>query len=248
MRLRDLLRGGSIGLVAPLVVAACADTPADVVRGRVTKIVDGDSFEIGAVAIRLRGVDAFEGRQSCGLGAAAWACGKAGATKLAELVGSDELACEKVEIDDYGRVVAACRRGELDLGAEIVRAGLALAYRRYDHRYVAVEEEACRARRGAWQSTFVAPWDERRGERRAHAAPCAAAAPSTATGAGSPNDNGSTCAEPRIKGNVNRNGARIYHVPGSRSYDNTVIDTARGERWFCSEADAVHAGWRAPGG
>ena len=47
-----------------------------------------------------------------------------------------------------------------------------------------------------------------------------------------------------IKGNVSSMGERIYHPPGCRYYNATVIDPNRGERWFCSEADAVAAGWR----
>jgi hypothetical protein len=48
-----------------------------------------------------------------------------------------------------------------------------------------------------------------------------------------------------IKGNVSiDSGERIYHVPGQRYYDETVIRQAYGERWFCSEAEARRAGWR----
>jgi len=48
-----------------------------------------------------------------------------------------------------------------------------------------------------------------------------------------------------IKGNISvSSGAKIYHVPGDKSYDQTVIDPAKGERWFCTEAEAVAAGWR----
>lgn len=46
-----------------------------------------------------------------------------------------------------------------------------------------------------------------------------------------------------IKGNIGSNG-RIYHVPGSASYDATKIDVSKGERWFCTEAEARAAGWR----
>jgi hypothetical protein len=49
-----------------------------------------------------------------------------------------------------------------------------------------------------------------------------------------------------IKGNINGAGERIYHVPGGASYDETRIDPARGERYFCSEREARDAGWRAP--
>jgi len=45
-----------------------------------------------------------------------------------------------------------------------------------------------------------------------------------------------------IKGNIGAE--RIYHVPGSQYYEQTVIDKDKGERWFCSEADASRAGWR----
>jgi hypothetical protein len=51
-----------------------------------------------------------------------------------------------------------------------------------------------------------------------------------------------------IKGNVSiGSGERIYHVPGQRYYDVTVIDPTYGERWFCSEAEAREAGWRKSG-
>jgi hypothetical protein len=29
--------------------------------------------------------------------------------------------------------------------------------------------------------------------------------------------------------------ARIYHVPGQRYYDKTLINLSKGERWFCTE-------------
>src|SRR5262249_5411177 len=48
----------------------------------------------------------------------------------------------------------------------------------------------------------------------------------------------------RDKGNINASGERIYHLPGQRYYNATQIDTSKGERWFCSEEDAVAAGWR----
>ena len=42
---------------------------------------------------------------------------------------------------------------------------------------------------------------------------------------------------------ITKNG-RIYHMPWSPWYGRVKIDTARGERWFCSEAEALAAGWR----
>jgi hypothetical protein len=48
-----------------------------------------------------------------------------------------------------------------------------------------------------------------------------------------------------IKGNISINsGEHIYHLPGHEHYDETIIRTDYGERWFCSEAEARAAGWR----
>lgn len=48
-----------------------------------------------------------------------------------------------------------------------------------------------------------------------------------------------------IKGNISLNtGQKIYHVPGQEHYSETRISTDKGERWFCSEAEARAAGWR----
>ncbi len=47
-----------------------------------------------------------------------------------------------------------------------------------------------------------------------------------------------------IKGNISSSGERIFHVPGGAYYDRTKIDTSKGERRFCSEAEARAAGWR----
>ena len=41
---------------------------------------------------------------------------------------------------------------------------------------------------------------------------------------------------------------KIYHVPGSRDYDETLIDESKGEHWFCTEEEARANGWRAPKG
>ena len=47
-----------------------------------------------------------------------------------------------------------------------------------------------------------------------------------------------------IKGNISNKGEKIYHVPGQQYYDVTKITESKGERYFCSEAEAQAAGWR----
>jgi hypothetical protein len=48
-----------------------------------------------------------------------------------------------------------------------------------------------------------------------------------------------------IKGNIAFETAeKIYHVPGQEYYELTTIDPSYGERWFCTEAEAISNGWR----
>lgn len=48
-----------------------------------------------------------------------------------------------------------------------------------------------------------------------------------------------------IKGNVSiETGERIYHLPGQKYYSDTKVSSDYGERWFCSEQQAITAGWR----
>lgn len=51
-----------------------------------------------------------------------------------------------------------------------------------------------------------------------------------------------------IKGNISLNsGTKYYHLPGMRDYDKTKIDIKKGERWFCTEEDAISHGWKKAG-
>jgi len=49
----------------------------------------------------------------------------------------------------------------------------------------------------------------------------------------------------KIKGNISiATGNKAYHLPGMEDYGSTVIDPFKGERWFCTEKEAIAAGWR----
>ncbi len=237
-----LLASAALAAAAQL---GCAPQAAEI-AGRATKVVDGDSLEIGSDRIRLYGIDAPEGRQDCRRNGEVWRCGDAAAAQLRKLVQGATLRCTPRDTDEYGRSVSVCRSGGTDINAEMVRSGLALAYRRYSSDYVDEENEARAAKRGLWGGEFTRPEDYRRESREE--APRAPQPPTARTsqgggGAGTQPPN-SRCA---IKGNINPRGERIYHTPGSDSYDITVIDERAGERWFCSEAEARAAGWRAAG-
>ena len=47
-----------------------------------------------------------------------------------------------------------------------------------------------------------------------------------------------------IKGNISVSGKRIYHLETQASFPGIRIQVAKGERWFCSEAEAIDNGFR----
>lgn len=190
------------------------------------EISDGDSLRIGDQKIRLHGIDAFENGQDCERGTRRYNCGAAAENALRALA-KDGLSCQGDDVDGYDRLIAICQAKGRDINAAMVRSGHALAFRRYSEDYIAEEEEARTSGMGAWAGTFTAPWDFRSAKWEA----ASQAAPNPAC---------------PIKGNINGKGMRIYHTPWSRSYARTSINVARGERWFCDEAEAQAAGWRAP--
>jgi endonuclease YncB( thermonuclease family) len=204
----------------------------------VASVIDGDTIEIHGQRIRLHGIDAPEASQPCDLDGKPWRCGQASANALAEYIGRRTVTCEPRDRDRYGRLVAACSVGGVSLSAWMVREGWAVAYRKYSQDFVADEAAAQASRRGIWRSVFIVPW-EWRAQRRAGGAAASGPLGSPATA----ENHRSGC---DIKGNINSKGERIYHVPGGRYYANTIVESARGERWFCSEAEAQAAGWRPP--
>jgi len=51
-----------------------------------------------------------------------------------------------------------------------------------------------------------------------------------------------------IKGNISvSTGNKLYHLPNMEDYARTNINESKGERWFCSESEAIANGWsKAP--
>ena len=51
-----------------------------------------------------------------------------------------------------------------------------------------------------------------------------------------------------VKGNISvSSGAKFYHIQGMPEYEITRINTSKGERFFCSESEAIANGWsKAP--
>jgi hypothetical protein len=131
--------------------------------------------------------------------------------------------CERHGLDKYGRLLGTCFVDGREINATMVRQGHAWAFVKYSATYVKEEAQARAEGIGIWQGEATPPWEYR--EQRWTTAETKA-----------PNG----CA---IKGNVSKHG-KIYHMPWSPWYAQVKVDAAKGARWFCTEAEAMAAGWR----
>ncbi len=250
-----------------MVVGAAVEAQQPILVGKVVYVYDGDTIKVqldsGPIVVRLHSIDTPEHDQPWGPEATA---------ALAGRVQGRQVSLSVVTQDSYERLVADVFIGDESINAWMVQQGNAWAYRHYleDSNFCVWEAEARSAGLGIWSrpsGTWRAPWQWRaagRGEpvaytgyRNETVAQCVAAMSATVrpakesaasahgstSGAEAPANTrppGESCL---IKGNISPSG-RIYHLPNSPAYDKTRIDEARGERWFCTEAEAQAAGWR----
>ena len=191
-----------------------------------TRVVDGDTLEIKGRTFRLHGIDAPEAGQSCKkAGGGMWPCGKKAIEALEGMTALGGVTCDDRGPDKYDRTIGVCTVDGKDINAVMVTEGLAWVFRKYSMDYAILEEGARKRRSGVWQADTETPWDYRSHKWEAAI---------QETPHGCP-----------IKGNISKQG-NIYHAPWSPWYGKTRVNTAKGERWFCSEEQAVEAGWRAP--
>jgi len=126
-------------------------------------IIDGDTIEIHGQRVRLWGIDAPESSQLCrNANSDLYRCGAKAANALANHVAGKPVRCESVDRDRYGRTVARCFVGGVDMAEWLVRSGLAVDWPRYSKgRYAEAQIEAQRSEQGIWAGTSVNPWDYR---------------------------------------------------------------------------------------
>lgn len=201
------------------------------------EVVDGNTLDMTGAHIRLFGIDAPEGAQTCNRGGKAWDCGQNAAATLSQFVSGKQIECTVRAPDDYGRLIAVCTADGLDLAKIMVERGMAVALSRDGSPYLETEAIAKHFKLGIWNTEFLAPAEW----RAAHPSNIPKAKVSGTATASAPRRqqvyrNQFGCS---IKGNRNRRGNWIYHLPGMTYYDRT-----RPEELFCTEAEARAAGYR----
>jgi endonuclease YncB( thermonuclease family) len=149
-----------------LLVLAGQARAADIATGiaGAARAVDGDTLVIAGRQVCLHGIDAPEPGQQCQRQSAAWPCGRAATQALAGLVADEPVDC-RAWTDLSGLLVATCRVGWRDLGAEMVNRGLAIAIEGESLDYLQNHREARARGVGIFAGEFVAPARWRRGDR-----------------------------------------------------------------------------------
>ncbi|WP_170864056.1 thermonuclease family protein [Paracoccus sp. SM22M-07] len=163
-----------IGDRSPQIRDALEDQLGDILRTEQARdqvaglahVIDGDTLDIDGTRIRMFGIDAPEGRQTCRRNRSDWTCGEASTEALVDAINRQEVRCEERDTDRYGRVVAECWAGNRNLNAWMVAEGWAVAYRQYGGDIYDAEEQAAKnAKRGVWSRRFEMPWDLRKHAR-----------------------------------------------------------------------------------
>ena len=157
-----------------------------------------------------------------------YSCGEKATQELIQLINSTEtksVECKYNGSDKYGRFIGNCWVDDILINSWLVENGWALAYRKYSKEFIEEEEYAKNNKLGIWKGEFIEPWKWRQGARLS--------SQEISIPEGCP-----------IKGNISSSGEKIYHVPGGQYYSRTKINETKGEKWFCSEKEALSLGWR----
>ncbi len=202
-------------LIVPSLAFAAAEGPA--------RVIDGDTLEIGGARIDLFGIDAPELAQTCEHLGVSWPCGNEARNVLTGVIATRHVRCRERGNSADGTPVAICAVGPESLNLEMAITGMAVAAFEAEADVKQAEAQAKLAKRGIWAGRFIAPEEWRQGKRL------------------EPTPASARC---RIKGDIGVGGKRYYHVPGSAAYDSVDVEQNRGERWFCTEMDAIRAGWK----
>lgn len=208
---------------------------------KVASVVDGDTIDVyingTKERLRLIGLNTPETKDprkpvEC--------FGKEASAKATQLLLGQEVTLEadptQGERDKYGRLLRYVHRKEgLHFNKWMIENGYAYEYTyntpyKYQSEFKTAQRNAQNNKLGLWADGVC---DE----------------PTTNSEAPSENTQvtESVSGNCTIKGNINSKDEKLYHLPSCPSYNRTTIDESKGEKWFCSEQDAINAGWTKAG-
>ncbi len=207
-------------------------TPSGLETALVVDVVDGDTIDVlvgGQVArVRYTGIDTPE---TVDPRRPVECFGREASAKNRELVEGQTVGLERdiSEADRFGRLLRyVWLNGEM-INAKLVEDGYATASAfppdvKHAELFAALSDRARAGELGLWGPACATPRPEPAADGECDHSGTGAAV---------------------IKGNISYStGEKIYHVPSGDYYDETVINEAKGERWFCTEAETIEAGWR----
>ncbi|PSL26485.1 micrococcal nuclease [Planomicrobium soli] len=208
----------------------------DQIDVEVTSVIDGDTIKImyegKEETVRYLLIDTPETNHPS-LGEQP--LGKEATKENKRIIDSGDVSIEfdvGGRFDDYGRLLAYIYVDGESVQEQLLQSGHArVAYvyppnTRYVDEFEKAEKKARDARTGIWE---FENYSTNRGFNK----------DAYGTSNASKEKDSGKC---DIKGNINRNGNKIYHMPGSGSYEQT-----NPEKWFCSEEEALAAGFRSAG-
>jgi endonuclease YncB( thermonuclease family) len=183
-------------------------------------VLAGDQMRIDGETVHLFGVEVPVAGQPC---ASAKSCASAAKAALQKLVGGKRVTCEISGREASNVSSATCQVNGADIAGQLVRGGHVFATTGLFATYASAEREARSNRAGLWRNNALRPTEYRAKiwEDAKQSAPD-----------GCP-----------IKGTV-AGDSKTYLVPWAASYDKAKVRSDRGERWFCTEAEARAAGWK----
>lgn len=124
------------------------------------QVVDADTLIVAEQRVRLWGIDAPEWNQTCGT--PNWPCGQKATAHMRGLTAGRRLTCITFGRDKYRRMLATCRVGDVDIAADLVQAGFAIA----TGDYFDLEGDARRQTKNIWSGHFLTPAQWRLAQRQ----------------------------------------------------------------------------------
>jgi endonuclease YncB( thermonuclease family) len=209
-----------------------------------THAQDVKTIRLDGKTFRLDGIDAPEPDQTClNEDRELYSCGRKAAEELTKFIAGRPIRCDDLRADPAypKRRIGQCSVAGVDLHHWFVEHGWALNFEPdAKGRFKTDEDDARAGHFGLWKGCFVAPQDFRQWNSRS-ARLLGASCPSDARDKLFP-DEVPISAGCEIKGHYALRAwpsQGIYHLPSCGSYGRT-----KAKRWFCSEEDALAAGFR----